>query len=193
MRVQLRPCLSQNTWTQKSNITIHANVCVLLLKWDCIVSNIVWHEEVFWSSKLNWKRDPNFKCPSSKPGTIWMRKQFSLSCRKTLTETKSSLTKRWNEAFKSSSRPAPVPSVGYRGLCSASPINHTLIKAFCLVKWAAWETLWKGSYHLEAATREKTGGSHTLNSSESQCAVLEPFRKLDSSRRIPSKDRFSGM
>lgn len=44
------------------------------------------------------------------------------------------------------------------GLCSASPINRTLIKAFCLVKRAAWETLWKGSYHLEAATEKKERG-----------------------------------
>lgn len=76
-----------------------------------------------------------------------------------------------------------------RGLCSPSPIKPTLIKAFCLMKWAAWESLWKGSYHLEAATGKEGGGSHTLNSSESQRAVLEPFRK----RRIPSKDRSSGI
>lgn len=74
------------------------------------------------------------------------------------------------------------------GLCSTSPINPTLIKAFCLMKWAAWETLWKRSYHLEAATG-KGGGCHTLNSSESQREVLEPFRK----QRIPSKDRSCGI
>lgn len=76
------------------------------------------------------------------------------------------------------------------GLCSASPINHTLIKAFCLVKWAAWETLWKGSYHLEAA-REKERGALTpwipqslnvqsWNHSENWTHLDESHLKIDS-------------
>lgn len=51
------------------------------------------------------------------------------------------------------------------------------------MKWAAWETLWKRSYHLEAATGK--GGLSHLEFLRVTTWSLEPFRK----QRIPSKDR----
>lgn len=84
------------------------------------------------------------------------------------------------------------------GLCSASSISPPLNKAPCLMKRAAWETLWKENYYLEAVPGKRdcctSNGSETHNvqswdHSENWTHLSEEHLKINSWEYIGTDKR----
>lgn len=119
-----------------------------------------------YRTKINWRYFLNFR----RVMFMWTRK-----C--------------WNDSISKTSFPPNLsPQWDGEALCSESSANpstpHHPNKSFCLIKRVTGETSEREVYF---------GNSPLKRFRDSQCAVLEPFRNLDSSRRIPSKDRSRGI